>query len=281
MQGIKLNDISDSLLILHKATVDKLFQLENSADCIALYVFYYKTAKWQKSNVIKANDEYVKKCLKWGNDKIRKSKQTLKENGLINIVQARTDNKISGWYIEVCYLVSQKSTQDIGIKISDSKNSQNQQVAKPTSSNEETSALKEYIKCLKKEIEMLKNNILSEREEKENQNFDIVNEYKKICVSLPQTITLSPLLKSKIKTIENKYSFDKIKEVFKKAELSDFLKGSKGFKANFDWLMKDSNFAKVLDGNYDNKGNIQSVDKKSVTYDLSEYQRKLETMEGL
>lgn len=274
MQEIKLNDISDSLLILHKATIDKLFQLENSADCIALYVFYYKTAKWQKSNVIKASDEYVKKCLKWGNDKIRKTKQTLKENGLINIVQARTDNKISGWYIEVCYLVSQKSTQNIDIKILDSKNSQNQQVAKPTSSNEETSALKEYIKCLKKEIEMLKNNNFSEREEKENQNFDIINEYKKICVSLPQTITLSPLLKSKIKTIENKYSFDKIKEVFKKAEASDFLKGSKGFKANFDWLMKDSNFAKVLDGNYDNKSSKQQ--KSYAAYSLEEFEKMLD-----
>ena len=261
MQEIKLNDISDNLLILHKATIDKLFHLENSADCIALYVFYYKTAKWQKTNVVKASDEYVKQCLKWGNDKIRKTKQTLKENGLINIVQARTDNKISGWYIEVCYLVSEKSTQNIEIKVVDSKNSQNQQVAKPTSSNEETSALKEYIKCLKKEIEMLKNNNFSEIEEKEN--FDIINEYKKICVSLPQTIELSPLLKSKIETIKNKYSFDKIKKVFKKAEASDFLKGSKGFKANFDWLMKDGNFAKVLDGNYDNKQATKSA------YDLS------------
>ena len=150
MQEIKLNDIADGLLILNKITIDKLFQLENSADCIALYVFYYKTAKWQKTNVIKASDEYVKKCLKWGNDKIRKTKQTLKENGLINIVQARTDNKISGWYIEVCYLVSEKSMENIDIKVLDSKNTQTQQVANATSSNEDTNALKEYIKCLKK-----------------------------------------------------------------------------------------------------------------------------------
>ena len=156
MQEIKLNDIADGLLILNKITIDKLFQLENSADCIALYVFYYKTAKWQKTNVIKASDEYVKKCLKWGNDKIRKTKQTLKENGLINIVQARTDNKISGWYIEVCYLVSEKSMENIDIKVLESKNTQTQQVANATSSNEDTNALKEYIKCLKKEIEVLK-----------------------------------------------------------------------------------------------------------------------------
>ena len=55
MQEIKLNDIADGLLILNKITIDKLFQLENSADCIALYVFYYKTAKWQKTNQPKAN----------------------------------------------------------------------------------------------------------------------------------------------------------------------------------------------------------------------------------
>ena len=46
-----------------------------------------------------------------------------------------------------------------------------------------------------------------------------------------------------------------MKEMFTKAESSDFLKGSnsKDWRASFDWLMKDSNFAKVLEGNYDNK----------------------------
>lgn len=275
MQEIKLNDISDSLLILHKATIDKLFQLENSADCIALYVFYYKTAKWQKSNVIKASDEYVKKCLKWGNDKIRKTKQTLKENGLINIVQARTDNKISGWYIEVCYLVSQKSTQNIDIKILDSKNSQNQQVAKPTSSNEETSALKEYIKCLKKEIEVLKNNNTEENKE-ENSKDDIIQIFNELCISLPKVKTVTETRKKAAKTIAKKYSVEQIKEVFKKAESSDFLKGknNRDWQANFDWLMKDSNFAKVLDGNYDNK----KVDKGKVqgaAYDLELFEKML------
>ena len=44
-------------------------------------------------------------------------------------MQARTENKISGWYIEVCYLVSEKSTENIDIKVLDSKNTQIQQVA--------------------------------------------------------------------------------------------------------------------------------------------------------
>lgn len=158
-EELKLNDIADNLLILNKTTIDKLFVLDNCTDCIALYLFYYKTAKWQKTNTIKANDTYIKKCLKWGADKIRKTKQILKENGLINIVQRRENGKISGWYIEVSYLVSQKKIEDIKIKVEDnSNNTQNQQVEKATSGNEETNALKEYIKCLKEEIEMLKNN---------------------------------------------------------------------------------------------------------------------------
>ena len=155
---LKLNDIADELLIVNKITIDKLFNLENCTDCIALYLFYYKTAKWQKTNTIKANDTYIKKSLKWGTDRIRKTKQTLKENGLIDIVQRRQNGKITGWFVEVSYLVSQKKTEDIKIKVEESNNTQKQQVAKARSGEEETNALKEKIKCLEKEIEILKNN---------------------------------------------------------------------------------------------------------------------------
>ena len=155
---LKLNDIADELLIVNKSTIDKLFNLENCTDCVALYLFYYKTAKWQKTNTIKANDTYIKKSLKWGTDRIRKTKQTLKENGLIDIVQRRENGKITGWFVEVSYLVSQKKTEDIKIKVEESNNTQKQQVAKARSGEEETNALKEKIKCLEKEIEMLKNN---------------------------------------------------------------------------------------------------------------------------
>lgn len=181
---IKLNDIAEDLLILNKITVDTLFKLDNCADCIALYVFYYKTAKWQKTNTIKANDLYVKKSLKWGIDKIKRTKAILKEHGLINIVQRRKDGKIEGWYIEVAYLVNQKKIDDIKIKVEDvnntlnqqveqptipkSNNTQNQQVEKSTSGEEEINALKEVIKSLKKEIEILKDNNISASKENIN-----------------------------------------------------------------------------------------------------------------
>lgn len=163
-QEVNLNDIADDLLIINKHTIDTLFHLENAADCVALYVFYYKTAKWQKTNTIKANDAYVKKSLNWGIDRIKRTKQTLKEHGLINIVQRRKDGKIAGWYIEVSYLVAQRTAEDISIKVVDeSNNTQDQQVENATSGSQDTNALKLQIKCLKKENDMLKNKINKEQ----------------------------------------------------------------------------------------------------------------------
>lgn len=169
MQEITLNDIANELLIINKYTIDKLFQLDNSADCVSLYVFYYKTAKWQKTNIIKANDEYVSKCLKWGTKKIRETKKKLKENGLIDIVQRRENGKIIGWYIQVSYLVSKKNIEDIKI-IVESNNAQNQQVVESTSELQEINTLKQYIKCLKEEIEMLKNK--NNKKNKKETEFD-------------------------------------------------------------------------------------------------------------
>ena len=172
MNDIKLNDIADDLLILNKITIDRLFQLENCADCIALYVFYYKTAKWQKTDTVKANDQYVKKSLKWGISKIQKTKQTLKEHGLIDIVQRRKDGKIEGWFIKVSYLVNERKADEIKIKVQNINNTQNEQVENCTSGNEETNALKEKIKCLEKELEMLKDNKKERKPKKQAQSYD-------------------------------------------------------------------------------------------------------------
>ena len=164
MNEIKLNDIADDLLIINKTTIDKLFALENSAECVALYVFYYKTSKWQKTNKIKANDEYVKKCLKWGYDKIRKTKQTLKENGLIEIIQDRKEGRICGWYIKVSYLVSKKSIDDIKIKVEEQEvnTPDKQEVGNSRSGEQNLSALKDNNISALKEIEEVNNNIEEE-----------------------------------------------------------------------------------------------------------------------
>lgn len=51
------------------------------------------------------------------------------------------------------------------------------------------------------------------------------------------------------------YTVEDFTRVFIKAENSSFLKGanSRNWTATFDWLIKDGNMAKVLDGNFDDK----------------------------
>ena len=89
----------------------------------------------------------------------------------------------------------------------------------------------------------------------ENKYIYIKDIYNEICVSFPRLTVLSDRRKKAIRARLNTYSVEQIKEVFIKAEASDFLKGknNRNWQANFDWLINDTNMAKVLDGNYDNK----------------------------
>lgn len=82
----------------------------------------------------------------------------------------------------------------------------------------------------------------------------IVNAYNSTCPSLPSVKSLSDARKKAIKARLNSYTIEDIHEAFRKAEASDFLKGknNSNWQANFDWILKDANMAKILDGNYDN-----------------------------
>ena len=59
------NFIENSLVILTKQTLDIFLRLENPSELIALYTFYYYTAKWQQTNQIKCTSSYVAKALHW------------------------------------------------------------------------------------------------------------------------------------------------------------------------------------------------------------------------
>lgn len=83
----------------------------------------------------------------------------------------------------------------------------------------------------------------------------VVDLYRSICISYPSVKTLSEARKKAIRARLKVYSLEDFRKMFEKAEGSAFLKGAnnRNWSANFDWLMKDANFAKVIDGNYDNK----------------------------
>ena len=83
----------------------------------------------------------------------------------------------------------------------------------------------------------------------------IADMYNNTCVSFPRCKSLSDARKKSIKARLNTYSLTDLQLVFEKVEKSDFLKGKndRNWSANFDWILKDSNMAKILDGNYDGK----------------------------
>lgn len=102
----------------------------------------------------------------------------------------------------------------------------------------------------------------------------IKDAYNSICTSLPEVKSLSDARKKAIKARLNTYSIEELLEAFRKAESSDFLKGknNRNWIANFDWILKDSNIAKILDGNYDkefSQGNQgKTADMLQESYDM-------------
>lgn len=83
----------------------------------------------------------------------------------------------------------------------------------------------------------------------------IADMYNDTCVSFPRLTTLSEARQKAIKARLNVYSLEDFRRLFTKAQESTFLKGAnnRNWTATFDWLIKDTNMAKVLDGNYDNR----------------------------
>lgn len=83
----------------------------------------------------------------------------------------------------------------------------------------------------------------------------IADMYNNTCVSFPRVTKLSDSRKKAIKARLKQYSVEDFQRLFTMAEESSFLKGKndRNWSANFDWLIKDANMAKVLDGNYIDK----------------------------
>lgn len=83
----------------------------------------------------------------------------------------------------------------------------------------------------------------------------IADMYNTICVSFPSIRSLSDSRKKAIKARLKTYTVDDFRTLFEMAEASSFLKGSnnRNWSATFDWLIKDANMAKVLEGNYEDK----------------------------
>ena len=122
--------------------------------------------------------------------------------------------------------------------------------AKPNASLTQPNATeedKEIEKEIDKESDIKKESITCQQ---------IVDLYHSICKSFPSVRSLSESRRKAIKARLNTYTLEEFQTVFENAEASSFLKGrnDRNWTATFDWLIKDSNMAKVLEGNYADKG---------------------------
>lgn len=97
-----------------------------------------------------------------------------------------------------------------------------------------------------------KKNILSGNPTLYRQIVDLFHEQAK---TLPRVRSLNESRKAKIRNLLKEYTVDDFETVFRKVDKSDFLSGRSGkwTACSFDWILKPSNFLKVIEGNYDNK----------------------------
>lgn len=115
--------------------------------------------------------------------------------------------------------------------------------------------------------------------DKSNINYQLIADmYNNTCVSFPRLTKLSDARKKAIKARLNQYSIEDFQRLFQMAESSSFLKGQndRNWAATFDWLIKDANMAKVLDGNY-SSAKPEQPERTVYNNDFSDYVQELMT----
>lgn len=100
---------------------------------------------------------------------------------------------------------------------------------------------------------------------------EIVDLYHNICKSYPILRSMPEKRKKAIKARARVHPIEDFHRVFEIAESSDFLKGanSHDWSATFDWMMKDANFTKILEGNYGGVRN-HGAGRDGITTDFGE-----------
>ena len=115
----------------------------------------------------------------------------------------------------------------------------------------------------KGEEEYIKKDISNEISQKDRFPYkEITDLYNQICTELPSCVKLSESRKKAIRArLSSGYTVDDFKTLFQKTKDSSFLTGrnNRNWIAGFDWLIKDGNMAKVLDGNYDDRSQEQKA----------------------
>ena len=91
----------------------------------------------------------------------------------------------------------------------------------------------------------------------------IVDSFNRLCPSLPKVRALTENRRTLIQNADKLIGGD-FETLFRKAEASDYLTGKiNNWRADLDWILKDDNPLKILEGKYDNRVNHGKQRKSS------------------
>ena len=240
-------------------------------DSKVLYVLYYERSRlslknnWVDDNnfvYIKYKNEKAMEILNCRSEKLSKIKKELKQYGLIDEVR-QGKNKPNIIYVleptlsnididefndlEPTEIDGYSKIEQPDIRKSNTGNSkiECQDVRKSNKSNNDLS----NNKFSNKEEYVEKNEI------KENKNIidydSILETYNTVCIDLPKAIKLTEKRKGLIKAYFKNHNDLNIMDYFKRINQAKFLCGSSGWKADFEFIFKEDNIIKILEGKYD------------------------------
>lgn len=108
----------------------------------------------------------------------------------------------------------------------------------------------------------IKGNIPKKSKSSSAETNTFIELYNEICTNLPRCAKSTDKRDKSIMAIIKNYSLDEIKEVFTKANESDFLIGNndRGWKANIDFILREDKFVNILEGKYDGKRKTVSTE---------------------
>ena len=107
-------DCENEPLVISKSLIDLFRKEDNTGDLIALYTFYYYTAKWQCTNTARATTAYTAEGLDWTEARVKKNKKVLLDIGLIEDRQQRNShNRITGHFVYVRFMWSDGKVKEL------------------------------------------------------------------------------------------------------------------------------------------------------------------------
>ena len=246
---------------------EKILLIENLPDAYAIITVWFKllclAGKQNNSGVfmmgqIAYTDKMLATIFRMKESTVTMALQTFEQFGMVEIIDGVITIPNWGKHQNLDQLESKKEYMRNYMK--EYREKQKQLTCKTSCKTNSKSNVSEADKDNKDKENKDKEN--KDKENKENVTCkQVVDLFHSICTSYPSVKTLSEARKKAIKARLKAYSIDDFRTLFEKAEASAFLKGSNDWNwtTNFDWLIKDANMAKVIDGNYDNKGRTEQV----------------------